>query len=108
MKAAEFLNQCNQAGLDVIITCTLRSIEAQNALYASGRTVKGHILTNLKGGQSKHNVGLAFDFCVMTHGKCDWNNAAAFSKAGEIGEGLGLVWAGRWRGKLKELAHFEV
>lgn len=108
MKCLAFVDNCKQKGIDVIITCTLRDDEAQNALYAIGRTVKGQILTNLRGGESKHNHGLAFDFCVMTHGKCDWNNAQAFIKAGEVGESLGLKWAGRWRGKLREFAHFEV
>lgn len=108
MKCLAFIEACKNAGLDVLITCTIRTCEEQNHLYASGRTRKGSILTNLQGGQSKHNFGLAFDFCIMTAGKCDWTNTGAFTQAGIIGENLGLLWAGRWRGKLKELAHFEV
>ncbi len=108
VKARLFIERCEAQGLQVLITCTYRDNEAQNALYASGRTAKGKILTNLKGGESKHNMRKAFDFCVMTHGKCDWGNEEAFKKCGAIGEALGLRWAGRWRGKLRELVHFEI
>lgn len=108
MKCLALIEKCKQANIDIIITCTLRDDEAQNALYEIGRSQKGFILTNLRGGDSKHNHGLAFDFCVMNYGKCDWHNATAFKKVGELGESLGLKWAGRWRGKLREFAHFEV
>lgn len=101
------IKTCALADIDLIITCTYRDDEAQNKLYASGRTEKGRILTNLKGGQSKHNKRKAFDFCVMKQGKCDWQNIEAFTKVGLIGEQLGLLWAGRWRGSLRELCHFE-
>lgn len=108
------MSEAQAAGWDVLITCTLRSNEAQTALYASGRTAKGRILTNARAGESKHNPdkveakSKAFDFVIMKHGKCDWNDLEGYRKLGEIGERLGLKWAGRWRGKLKELVHFEI
>lgn len=43
----------------------LRTIEEQNELYAQGRTKPGSIVTNVKGGSSYHNYGLAFDFALM-------------------------------------------
>jgi peptidoglycan L-alanyl-D-glutamate endopeptidase CwlK len=46
-------------------THTYRSIEEQNALYAQGRTIKGNIVTNAKGGESYHNYGLAFDIAIL-------------------------------------------
>jgi hypothetical protein len=30
-----------------------------------------------------------------------------FTQAGLLAESLGLVWAGRWNGKLKEIGHIE-
>ena len=39
------------------LTQGLRTIEYQNSLYAQGRTTKGAIVTNAKGGQSNHNYG---------------------------------------------------
>ncbi len=107
-KCLDFVIECKKQGIEILITCTYRDDEMQNYLYASGRTRKGAILTNARAGQSKHNFRKAFDFCVMTGGKCDWTNSAAFKKAGEIGEKLGLTWAGRWRGNLRELGHLEI
>jgi len=102
--ASEFINRCKAAGIDVIITSTYRDIASQNALYAQGRTTPGKKVTNAKGGQSFHNWKVAFDFCPIVNGKPAWNNAALFTKCGEIAESVGLEWAGRWV-KFKELAH---
>lgn len=102
--ASEFINRCKAAGIDVIITSTYRDAESQNALYAQGRTTPGKKVTNAKGGQSYHNWKVAFDFCPLVNGKPAWNDTALFTKCGEIAEGVGLEWAGRWV-KFKELAH---
>lgn len=107
MLCLRFIEECKRAGIDILITCTRRDNEAQDWLYASGRTRIGAILTNARAGQSKHNFGKAFDFCVMTGGKCDWSNTEEFKSAGLIAESLGLKWAGRWRGGLREIGHIE-
>ncbi len=99
-----FILACEAQKIDVIITSTYRDSESQNALYAQGRTKPGNKVTNAKGGQSFHNYKIAFDFCPIVNGKCDWNNTATFTKCGEIAESLGLEWAGRWK-SFKELAH---
>ena len=103
--AEQFKESCKRAGYDILIYSTYRDIEAQNALYAKGRTVKGNIVTNARGGDSFHNWRVAFDFVPMVHGKPAWNDAVAYAKCGHIAESLGLEWAGRWTGKLKEAAH---
>ena len=104
---SEFVNRCKEQGIDVIITSTYRDAEAQKALYAQGRTTEGKIVTNAKAGESFHNWHVAFDFCPIVNGKADWSNTATFTKCGEIGESIGLEWAGRWAGKMKELAHLQ-
>ncbi|MBK5230225.1 MAG: hypothetical protein JJE27_03530, partial [Thermoleophilia bacterium] len=38
IRAFKFLADAKEAGIDVLIYCTLRDHEAQNALYAIGRT----------------------------------------------------------------------
>lgn len=38
LKYREFLARCQSAGLDVIITCTSRTVQEQHALYAQGRS----------------------------------------------------------------------
>lgn len=106
-KAIEFLYRCHQAGIDVIVTSTLRDLESQEALYAQGRTKKGVIVTNAPPGYSYHNFGVAFDFCPILYGKCQWKNEKLFKQCGEIGEDCGLDWAGRWMGKLQEMAHLQ-
>jgi peptidoglycan LD-endopeptidase CwlK len=106
--AQTFVDKCKANGIDVILTATYRDYEAQDALYAKGRTGQGDIVTNAKGGESWHNFRLAFDFCPIEGGKAAWNDAALFEKCGDIGESLGLVWAGRWTGTLRETAHFQM
>lgn len=101
-----FVASCAKQNIDVIITSTYRDAESQNALYAQGRTTPGSKVTNAKGGQSFHNWKVAFDFVPVVNGKAQWADTALFTKCGEIGESLGLEWAGRWI-KFKELAHFQ-
>lgn len=103
--AEQFKASCLHIGYDVLIYCTYRDIEAQNVLYAQGRTTKGHIVTNARGGQSFHNWRVAFDFVPMVHGKPAWGDSVAYAKCGSVAEALGLEWAGRWSGKLRETAH---
>lgn len=99
----EFIKRCDEAGIDVIITSTLRTMEEQAALYAQGRTKAGPRVTNAKPGQSWHNWGCAFDYVPIKNGKADWNNILTFAKCGEIAEAVGLEWGGRW--KMKDYPH---
>ena len=106
-KAAFFIAKCKEAGIDVLVTSTHRDNEAQNALYAQGRTTPGKIITNARGGESFHNYRCALDFVPMLCGKCCWDDAAKFRQCGLIAESLGFEWAGRWQGKLREMAHIQ-
>ena len=101
----QFLAKCKAEGIDILIYCTYRSPEEQDALYAQGRTKPGPIVTNARGGYSWHNHRCAFDFVPMVGGKPQWNDKALYLKAGIIAESVGLEWAGRWTGKLRETAH---
>lgn len=99
--------------LDLLIYCTLRSNQEQDALYAQGRTVKGSIVTNARAGQSAHNPNKggkaeAYDCCPTIGGKPIWDTKhPAWAIVGSCGEEAGLTWSGRWTGKLKETAHFQ-
>ena len=101
---SEFINRCKTQGIDVIITSTYRDGEAQDKLYAQGRTEPGKKVTNAKAGQSFHNWRVAFDFVPIVNGKAMWNDNTLFIKCGEIAEGVGLEWAGRWK-KFNEMPH---
>ena len=103
-----FIAECMVDGIDVIITSTYRDNESQAALYAQGRTTPGNKVTNAQMGHSFHNYGLAFDFAPLQNGKIDWNNLELFEKCGQIAEGVGLEWAGRWSGKMREMAHCQL
>lgn len=112
-------------GIEVLVTCTRRDGEAQNALYAHGRTreqldavglthlepVPGAILTNAHANQSYHQFGVATDFLLVKFGKAIDDHTpegdAVWTEFGEIGERCGLEWAGRWKGKLQEKCHFQ-
>ncbi len=100
-----FIEECDKKGIDVLITSTYRDADSQTALYNQGRTKPGNIVTNAKAGQSFHNWKVAFDFCPIVNGKCQWNDKGLFATCGAIAENVGLEWAGRWAGKLKESAH---
>lgn len=103
-KARAFVAGCAAQGIDVLITSTVRDNESQAALYAQGRTVAGHVVTNAKPGQSWHNYGCAFDFVPIVAGKAQWADTRAFERCGVIAEACGLEWAGRWT-RFQELAH---
>lgn len=104
-KAIQFISDCADAGIDILIYCTYRSPEEQEIIYAQGRTKPGRIVTNARGGDSFHNHRCAFDFVPLVAGKPAWNDAALYAKAGSIAESVGLEWSGRWKGKLRETAH---
>lgn len=102
-----WLQDCADAGLDILIVSTYRDNEYQDYLYSLGRTKKGRIVTNARAGESEHNKRKALDFCIM-HGRvCAWNDKAGFMQAGMLAEARGLVWAGRWNGKLRETGHIQ-
>lgn len=100
--AENWLTLCKEAGLDILLTCTLRSWDEQDALYAKGRTVMGEgatpvkrpmgrIVTNAKGGQSAHQYGLALDFVIMDKGKPDWSGTSdAWNQAIDLAQKHGM------------------
>ena len=96
-KCIAYQKACGAAGIDIIITSTLRDAESQNALYAQGRTAPGKIVTRVKGGYSFHNFGVAFDFVPIVNGKAVWNDNDLWAKCGSIGRAVGLEWGGDWR-----------
>ena len=111
--ALAFIAECERRGLRVLIYCTLRSNDEQQSLYEQGRTKPGHIVTNAKPGQSMHNPdktgkSRAFDAVpVNKSGVAQWADLSSIEKMGEAGEAVGLEWAGRWRGSLHEMVHFQ-
>lgn len=103
-----FLAAAAAAGVDVLVTCTLRSKDEQADLYAQGRTSPGHIVTDAQAGQSAHNYGLAIDIVPMVNGKPDWNgHDPVWMQLGELGQAAGLEWAGEPGFPFQEEPHFQ-
>lgn len=110
-RAQALVKAARDAGIDLLVTSTYRSNEEQAALYAQGRTKPGAIVTNARPGDSYHNWRCAFDVVPLRNGKPVWGTSGPdgdlWRKIGEMGESVELEWAGRWTGKLREMAHFQ-
>jgi peptidoglycan L-alanyl-D-glutamate endopeptidase CwlK len=109
--ARAHLAACEAAGIDLIITSTLRDNESQTALYNQGRYGNpGRIVTNARAGQSWHNWGLAYDVVPLRAGKPVWGTTGEdlelWERVGELGKACGLEWAGDWA-NFKEYPHFQ-
>ena len=107
LKALAHVAACAAVGIDLLVYCTYRDGEAQNKLYSQGRTTPGSIVTNAKAGESLHNYRVAYDCVPLVGGKPAWSDKTLYLQVGKLGEDLGLEWAGRWTGKLRETAHFQ-
>jgi peptidoglycan LD-endopeptidase CwlK len=119
LAAVRFIELAKVRGLDILIYCTLRSDSEQHALFGCGRSLSGvvidrsKVITNCDAGQSLHNPdkegkAWAFDAVPLLMGKPQWNDAAAVALMGACGEAVGLEWAGRWNGALRESVHFQI
>lgn len=110
--ALRVLECARRGGLDVLVTCTYRSPEEQDALYARGRTVIGAIVTNARGGESAHNRRAAFDVVLLRDGKPVWGTTRTADRAlwaayGACVRAAGLVWLGDSQ-TFPEFAHAEL
>jgi len=117
-------------GITVLVTCTYRSPEEQDKLYAQGRTAPGRKVTNARAGKSRHNArsadgtpaSQAFDVVPLRYGKPVWGTSGngidedptddqkddleVWQRVGAHGEAVGLEWAGRWA-SFREFPHFQ-
>lgn len=102
-KRDELIAECKKQGIALRVTAGYRTCEAQDALYAQGRTTSGPVVTNAKCRESLHNYGVAFDVCFDS--KTPY--VGPWDKVGIIGEKLGLEWGGRWV-SFKDQPHFQL
>ena len=99
-------------GVTVEVISGLRSWAAQAALYASGRTKPGRIVTKAKPGSSWHNYGLAIDLGLFKSGvyldeKKPAEADKLYAEIGKIAAAHGIEWAGNWK-SFTESPHFQV
>ena len=92
----------------VILTCTYRSPQEQEALYAQGRTKPGQRVTNARGGQSLHNYfpALAFDVGFLRGKALDWSESLFNQFAALVKPLGGIEWGGDWK-NFKDMPHFQ-
>ena len=92
---------------------TLRTFAEQDSLFSQGRTTKGKIVTNAKGGMSYHNYGLALDIVLIDGKNASWETKKDFDGDGKpdwievvtIFKQYGWTWGGDW--KFVDAPHFE-
>lgn len=100
-KAKQIVEECKNNGVELLIYCTLRTLQEQAKLYCQGRTTKqiaekaaslkekgfgflaafleketqtkGKIVTNAGPGESWHNYREAFDAVPIVGKTCLWN-----------------------------------
>jgi peptidoglycan L-alanyl-D-glutamate endopeptidase CwlK len=97
---------CEAEGIELLVTFGCRSLIEQKALYAMGRTAPGKVVTNARPGFSWHNFGRAYDVAVLTDGKPDWTSKR-YTRVGELGKSIGLIWGGDFKAVRGDLGHFE-
>lgn len=130
-RCLQFIEKCKDRGLDVFVTQTWRTEAEQVAFHAQGRKSlqevnqlramahlapitkeQNRIITWVR--TSVHQFGLAFDIAIRKEGGgVEWsdkadineNGTSDYIEVGGIGEDLGLIWGGRFKGR--DLVHFE-
>jgi peptidoglycan L-alanyl-D-glutamate endopeptidase CwlK len=106
-KAIEFINQVERRlKIQLRVTSALRTWDEQNELFAQGRTKSGKIVTNVRGGFSNHNFGLAIDVVPIVNGKADYETNK-WDEIAKIGKEIGFDWGGDWK-SFKDRPHFEM
>lgn len=94
------------AGIKIKVISGLRSYAEQDDLYAQGRTKPGSIVTNVRGGHSNHNFGIAFDIGVF-EGSQYLPESPKYKAVGVLGMDLGLEWGGNWK-TIVDQPHFQL
>ncbi|WP_409305512.1 M15 family metallopeptidase [Peribacillus sp. SCS-155] len=107
--ALEVVRRAYDEGICMQIVSGFRTKEQQDALYRQGRTAPGYIMTNVKGGQSYHNYGLAVDYALVSPGgrEVSWTVNREWLRVAEIAKSIGFTWGGD-RPKFKDYGHLEM
>jgi len=95
-------------GITIRVIQGLRTWGEQDVLYAQGRTIEGHVVTNAKGGESWHNFGLAADVAPFdAMGQPDWNTShPAWQRIVDVYTSLGFDCGANWL-RLKDTPHIQ-
>ena len=101
-----WVERCRAAGLNVLVTNTVRDREYQAYLYEQGRTRPGGIVTNSPVPTFHADTsGLAFDFCKNVKGH-EYDDKDFFREAAAIAKEMGFSWGGDWK-SFVDLPHIQ-
>lgn len=115
--ALQLIELCAKENLSIRITQGLRTFAQQNALYNQPWDKKDNDgdrrvdesdekVTTLKGGDSLHNYGVAFDICFT--GKDPYpTDSRKWKRVGALGKSIGLTWGGDFKTFI-DRPHFEL
>jgi peptidoglycan L-alanyl-D-glutamate endopeptidase CwlK len=116
-RAGWLLEWCEDQGIHLIITSTLRTLEEQARLYARGRSDKnGNLLpekswrrsatvTDARPGYSWHNFGRAFDICFLVNKRASYSGP--WEKVAGKAREIGLTWGIRLKSGTLDRPHFQ-
>lgn len=101
-----------QSGHPMFLVQGLRSDAEQIALYAQGRTVKGHKVTNADGVRTRSNHqakadGYAHAADCAFVGPEPFSDDHPWQLYGAIAQDCGLIWGGNWKA-LPDRPHVEL
>lgn len=84
-----WLELCRAAGLNVLVTGTVRDKEYQEQCYRNGTSKTATPTFHAQG------IGLAFDFCKNVKGQ-EYSDPEFFREAAGIAKQMGFSWGGDW------------
>lgn len=96
-KVEKLLEVLEEKELEILIYEGWRSAERQDKMYASNRTEVGPWKTDLRGGYSYHNYGMAIDFVPCNNkGEIDYDDSKTYNLVAKEARKLGFEWGGDW------------
>ena len=101
----DFILDVQNKGINLRVADSYRTVAEQNVLYAQGRTTPGKVVTDVRGGSSYHNYGLAIDVYEIKNGQVVWDVLPQWVV--DIGTGYGFEWGGYWT-KPYDPPHFQM
>jgi peptidoglycan L-alanyl-D-glutamate endopeptidase CwlK len=104
--ARQFLRRLRDAGVDARIVSGTRSYAEQDALYRIGRFGdRRPVVTNARGGESRHNFGIAWDIGIFQSGNY-LSREAPYEAAARLRPD-GVEWGGTCE-TFRDAPHFHV
>ena len=107
-EARLFLSRQIKGGLLVRIISGTRTYAEQNELFKKGRFGNlGPVVTNVRGGYSNHNFGIAWDIGVFTASGGYLSDGPEYAQAAKLGLASPVEWGGNWK-TILDRPHFQL